>query len=188
MWNTEHAYPSELTQFLPNVCTEAPSGENAFCLQHCATAKSLGRPTKLAEFIKSCGADPLAYNLDGKSKVALVLKHMADAAQSSCEVEDTQNTAYLLRNRKIANETNFSAVKSTSSDCRKDLGDKAVHKLTRSHGVFAGISGGGIIREVSKKKWLNFCVFRTKSPSPSRFLSVIILKDKIYPHFYSWSN
>ena len=146
MFNTEHAYPSELTQFLPNVCTEAPKGENAFCTKHCATATKLGFPTKLSEFLSHCGANPKAYNIDGKGKVQSVLKQMADAAGKACAIADTQNTAYLLRNRAISNQSNFSADASTEKGCHKDLGEKAVHKLTRSHGVFAGISGGGIIR------------------------------------------
>ena len=147
LWNTAHAYPAELTEFLPNVCTEAPSGDNAFCINHCETAKKLGRPTKLSDFLSHCGADPNAYNLEGKGKVASVLKQMADLANDKCEVDDTQNTAYLLRNQEIANQTNFSSVRTNeTTDCKKDLGDKSVHKLTRSHGVFAGISGGGLIR------------------------------------------
>ena len=146
MYNTEHAYPSELTKFLPNVCTESPLGENAFCENHCATARKLGFPTKLSEFLAHCGADPKAYNAEGKGKVQTVLKQMSDAAGKSVSVADTQNTAYLLRNRTIANQTNFTADESTEKGCAKDLGEKAVHKLTRSHGVFAAISGGGIIR------------------------------------------
>ena len=146
MFNTQHAYPSELTQFLPNACTDAPMGENAFCTKHCATANKLGVPTKLSKFLAHCGANPNSYNMEGKGKVQTVLKRLADAAGKSCSIADTQNTAYLLRNRAIANQTNFSADDSTEKGCQKDLGEKAVHKLTRSHGVFAGISGGGIIR------------------------------------------
>ena len=170
-WNTQHAYPSDLTEFLPNVCTEAPHGDNAFCLQHCETAKKLGRPTKLNEFIANCGADPKEYNLEGKGKVAAVLKQMAEATKDEVKVGDTQNTAYLLRNRDIANKTNLSSEKTEEPDCNKDVGDKSTHKLTRSHGVFAGISGGGIIRnwaplyssegkaQVKKSKKLNLVFF-----------------------------
>ena len=94
MFNTEHAYPSELTKFLPNVCTEAPLGENAFCKNHCSVARRLGIPAKLSEFIAHCGANPKQYNAEGKSKIALVLKQMADAAGKACSIADTQNTAY----------------------------------------------------------------------------------------------
>ena len=146
MFNTEHAYPSELTKFLPNVCTEAPLGENAFCKNHCSVARRLGIPAKLSEFIAHCGANPKQYNAEGKSKIALLLKQMADAAGKACSIADTQNTAYLLRSRTIANKETLSAAETSEQGCHKDLGEKAVHKLTRSHGIFAGISGGGIIR------------------------------------------
>ena len=146
MFNTEHAYPTELTKFLPNVCTEPPKGENAFCKNHSATAAKLGIPAKLSDFLTYCGANPQSYNIEGKSKVASVLKKMADTAGKSCTIDDTQNTSYLLRNRTIANQTNLSADESIEPGCNKDLGEKSAHKLTRSHGIFAGIAGGGIIR------------------------------------------
>ena len=141
MFNTEHAYPSELTKFLPNVCTESPNGENAFCRNHCATADKLGLPKKLSEFLTYCGANPKQYNIEGKGKVQTVLKQMADAAGKACSFVDTQNTSYLLRNRTIANQQNFSAETSTEPGCHKDLGEKTVHKLTRSHISYLQING-----------------------------------------------
>ena len=49
MWNTQHLYPKEIQDYLPNACTEAPEYSKAFCAKHCKTAEVLG--TKLQKAI-----------------------------------------------------------------------------------------------------------------------------------------
>ena len=39
MWNTEHSYPTEITDYLPNACPNAPADAQAFCTEHCEIVK-----------------------------------------------------------------------------------------------------------------------------------------------------
>ena len=111
MWNTKNSYPTDLQEYLPNACTNSPDNGKAFCALHCSVAKELGRPTKLNDFLASCGANPNAFTKDGKSKVTEDLKQMANEAnKKQLNIEndcDTQGINYLLRNSEIAKKENF---------------------------------------------------------------------------------
>ena len=78
MLDCSSAYPEEITEFVPQVCPEEPESGSAFCTSHRKMAASLGRPTKLREFLVSCGSDPDHYNKEEKKKVGDVLKTMAE--------------------------------------------------------------------------------------------------------------
>ena len=119
-------------------------------MHFCIFATLFGKPSNLSEFIKHCGADPSALTKDGKRNMDKVLKEMANQANNLNKKEndsnDAQGTGYLLRDRKISNTVNLKANKTSEDDCRKDTGEKTVHKLSRSRGVLMTVSGGGIIR------------------------------------------
>ena len=148
MWNTSSAYPKDILEFVPSVCTEAPVPGKAFCELHSGKAEAQGRPSKLSEFISHCGADPDALTKEGKGKMKEVLKSMSENANEKEEIKDEQ-IGFLLRNRNLANKENFTTEKKTEDDCRKDLGEKTVHKLSKSRGGLFNVSGGGIIRSWS---------------------------------------
>jgi hypothetical protein len=55
MWKV----PIEVSGFgkinYPNICPLSPKRGHAFCDKHCENATSLGYPTMLREFLKTCG-------------------------------------------------------------------------------------------------------------------------------------
>ena len=148
MWDTSSAYPKDILDFVPSVCTEAPVSGKAFCYKHAKQAEDQGKPSNLSEFISTCGADPNALTKEGKGKMKEVLKKMAEKTGVKEEIKDEQ-IGYLLRNRDLANKENFTSEKTNEDDCRKDLGEKTVHKLSKSRGGLFSISGGGVIRSWS---------------------------------------
>lgn len=188
MWDTKHSYPADLQEYLPNACTNSPESGKAFCTLHCGVADQLGRPTKLNDFLASCGADPKAFTKEGKSQVTEVLQNMANEAQAknlkTNNDSDTQGINYLLRNSDIAKKENFVPEKNSEADCRKDTGEKVVHKLTRSRGVMVSVSGGGIIRN-----WAP--IFKSEGPTQTSLLMTNFLQNylgEIIPDPEDWNN
>ena len=190
MWNTEHSYPTEITDYLPNACPNAPADAQAFCTEHCEIVKKLNKPTKLTDFINVCGADPKAMTKEGQSKMRTVLASMAkDAAKlekgnhAKNGFSDAQGTSYLLRNKAIANQTNMKPDKN-EEDCRKDTGEKGIHKHSRSRGVFMSVSGGGIIRN-----WAP--LFKSEGAAQVGLLTTSFLHSYLkseIPNPVEWSN
>ena len=86
----------ELQNFIPNTCSNSPvpgfyclfielslhsftSKGHAFCDSHCKFVKSMGYPTELKPFLKSCGkstspVDPEQYTKDMMNNVNQVIK------------------------------------------------------------------------------------------------------------------
>ena len=110
--------------------------------------KQIGLEAERGRERAACGADPDALTKEGKGKMKEVLKSMSENANEKEEIKDEQ-IGFLLRNRNLANKENFTTEKKTEDDCRKDLGEKTVHKLSKSRGGLFNVSGGGIIRRVS---------------------------------------
>ena len=97
---------------------------------------------------------------------------------------DAQGTRYLLRDKKISNTTNFTRNKTSEEDCRKDTGDKTVHKLSRSRGVLMTVSGGGIIRS-----WND--LFKSEGPTQVALLMTSFLQKYLgenIPNPEDWIN
>ena len=129
MWESSTDYPTEITGFVPQVCPEQPEHRSAFCSLHGKAAKSLGKPFKLREFLKSCGTDPDNFTKEAKGKVKAVLKTMASRANVvQTKVGEEQGTEYLLRNRQLMNPANLITEETEDEPlCRKSLGD--CHRL-----------------------------------------------------------
>ena len=90
MWNTSSAYPKDILEFVPSVCTEAPVSGKAFCESHSIQAEAQGKPSKLNEFISHCGANPDALTKEGKGKMSEVLKTMSENSSEKDEIKDEQ--------------------------------------------------------------------------------------------------
>ena len=121
----------------------------AFCSFHCKAAEAQGRPSNLSEFISVCGANPEALTKEGKVKMNEVLQTMAKNSTVEETLSDDQQIGFLLKNPNLATKENFTATEKTGEDCRKDLGEKTVHKLSKTRGGLFSISGGGVIRSWS---------------------------------------
>ena len=185
MWDNRSSYPTDLVDYIPNVCPEPPQDQKAFCVQHSIVVEELGRPSNLNDFITHCGVDPDALTKDGKGKMAAILDLMAKQAKDSPCVSnmcDIQGTGYLLRNRNIANKDNLTASKKDIEDCRKDTGEKFIQKRTRSRGIFCSVSGGGIIRS-----WAP--LYKSEGPTQVALIMTTFLQTylgKVIPNIEDW--
>jgi hypothetical protein len=142
MWEPTFDYPEQdISDYIPNVCTEYPASGSAFCDHHAKIVENQGYPSDLRKFLEKCGATPSAYSKEGKSKVTKVLQSLSKHDPQTSTVGDAQGVTHFLRNKKIANKENF---KSSDSECRKDIGENTrLHR--RSRGVECIVSGGGIV-------------------------------------------
>ena len=148
MWDNRESYPDDILDYVPSVCPESPEYGHAFCNKHVKAANALRVPTHLNSFISFCGANPDSLNKEGRTKMSVVLETMARMSKLKDESAlDSQGCGYLLRNRNIVTKEILKDTKAGSNNCRKDLGEKCTHKLSRSRGVFCAVSGGGIIRK-----------------------------------------
>ena len=132
----------------PNVCPEEPENLRAFCREHSKIVENHGYPSDLRKFLEKCGANPNAYSKEGKHKVKEVLLKISrddTDGNKTDTVEETQGVKYLLRNRKITNTENFSAIEGTTEGCRKDIGE-APRLHRRSRGVECVVGGGGVVQ------------------------------------------
>ena len=127
MWDNSAAYPSDILDFVPSVCQEAPLHGKAFCGLHCKAAEAQGKPSDLSAFISECGANPDSLTKDGKSKMKDVLKAMSEKATGNETISDDQQVGFLITNKNLATKQNFTATQQVGDDCRKDVGEKTVH-------------------------------------------------------------
>ena len=106
----------------------------------------------MRDFLKSCGADPDAYSIEGKRKVKEVLASMPKEKDSTRgkTFADVQGVGYLLRSKEICNKENFEVEEYSDPDqpaCRKDIGE-VMTLQRRSRGFEAFVTGGGIIKKI----------------------------------------
>ena len=151
---------------------KVPEHRSAFCSVHAKVAKNLGKPTKLREFLKSCGTDPDNYTKEGKGKVKAVLKVMADQTNvDQTKVGEEQGTEYLLRNRQLMNPSNLITEETEEEPpCRESLGD--CHRLQGyNRGVLAACSGGGHI-------WSFDTLYKSEGPTQVSLLFLKYLQKK----------
>ena len=151
-----------LEKYVPNVCPKKPVFSKAFCSEHCAVVERLGYPSDLREFLISCGTknnpvDPNKYSKPMKHLVEWTLSRISQRVEPTNETStDAQGTTYLLRNRNIANEANFTLL-GDGEDCNKDTGE--IQRLQRfSKGIIMFVTGGGIIRS-----WAP--IYKSESPT-----------------------
>ena len=168
MWDTSAAYPTDILEFVPNCCQEAPLYGKAFCETHCNAAAAQGITSNLNEFISVCGANPEALTKDGKGKMKDVLKTMAQNSTFQETISDDQQIGFLLKNPNLATKENFSSTEKAGEDCRKDVGEKTVHKLSKSRGGLFSISGGGVIRSWST-------LYKSEGPTQVALLMISFL-------------
>ena len=149
MFENSHAAPKEIREFYPQDCTNSPSYGKAFCEEHCLLLESLNIPTNLREFISYCKADSNAYNKEEKLKVKNTLTELSKSIKrkhvKGTSPAEAQGLTMLLRNKELIRKENFQMIETEEEDCRKNIGEPT--KLRpRSRGIFAIVSGGGIIR------------------------------------------
>ena len=126
MANIRGSVSDDLQEYIPNVCTNSPANGLAFCKQHSEIISSLGYPTGLREFLKSCASsdgeqiNPDNYTKNMQQKVDSVLTKICNEIPASTVFKsctDAQGaphltfhrncsfaiagTGYLLRDRKI---------------------------------------------------------------------------------------
>ena len=171
MWNCSSSYPIEITEFVPQVCPQEPEYGSAFCTVHRKIVASLGRPTALREFLKSCGSNPEKYNKEELSKVSSVLKSMSENTQTQNKTcGEEQGTEYLLRNKKLVHNKNLQTL-GEEEDCRKDVGE-TVRLRRYSRGILAACSGGGHI-------WSFDSLYKSEGPTQVALLMIRYLQKRL---------
>ena len=89
MANVKGGTPEDLSEHIPNVCTNSPAPGLAFCREHGSEISKLGYPTGLWEFLKSCSVkgedtiDPDNYSKSMQQKVDSVLKDICNKITAS---------------------------------------------------------------------------------------------------------
>lgn len=173
MWDNSTDYPTEITDFVPQVCPEQPEFRSAFCLPHGKAAKSLQRPVKLRDFIKSCGSDPEKYSKEGKGNVQKVLKTMAHKIKVEQQtVAEEQGTQELMKNKRLVTAKNVKMdIEEEKNPCREKLGE-CIRLQGYSRGVFAACSGGGHI-------WSFDILYKSEGPTQVALLMLKYLQKKL---------
>ena len=107
MANVKGGVSEDLSNYIPNVCTNSPAFGQAFCKEHTKIISSLGYPTELRKFLKSCAADgeeidPDNYTKSMQQKVDAVLikicnKIPASSKFKSC-IDAQGSTNFNLKN------------------------------------------------------------------------------------------
>ena len=174
MWESSTEYPAEITSYVPQVCPEPPEYGSGFCSVHSKEVKNLGKPTKLKEFLKSCGTDPENYSKEAKGKVKDVLEAMANKSKAKqTKVGEEQGTEYLLRNKKLMNPKNLVSTESEEEPlCRKNL-KECVRLRGYSRGILAACSGGGHI-------WSFDSLYKSEGPTQVSLLMLKYLQKKLH--------
>ena len=114
----ESGLTEDFDSFIPAVCTESPATGKAFCSEHSELVESVGHPSNLRAFLKSCSTptcevDPSTYNKTQATAVKEKLKEIArkiediDLPPSASSVGEAQGTTYYLRDRTLMNLDNF---------------------------------------------------------------------------------
>ena len=159
----EEKYPLQnIQEYFPLVCTEEPVAGSAFCFNHSQLVKEFGHPTKLKEFISSCGADPANYTKVEREKVKAVFKSLLSRTRgigNSTETAETaQGTDFLLNNAEVTSLPNLQ----DEEQCAKDTGHTVrLHNWTR--GIFQVVGPGGIILY-----WMN--LYSSEGPHQSAYI------------------
>ena len=98
MMDVSGGLAEDLSDFIPNTCTESPQYGKAFCSDHCKSVEKLGYPTGLREFIKSCGQDimPENFNKDMQSKVNQRIKDIAKRLEVPFRSQSSTDTQGLI--------------------------------------------------------------------------------------------
>ena len=97
----------------------------AFCKAHCVKVDELGYPTKLREFLTSCGKEvtPDSYTKNMKKLVDEKIKKISqqiDAKSFNVKSStDVQGTTYLLRKRAFKQVENFELEEDEEENCNK---------------------------------------------------------------------
>ena len=78
LWLTE-----DLQSYIPMVCTNSPLSGQAFCKEHCQKVSSLGYPTDLKDFLKSCSSErqivnPREYSKPMRQRVDEVIHEISE--------------------------------------------------------------------------------------------------------------
>lgn len=87
MANVEGGVTEDLSDFIPNVCTNSPEHGLAFCREHSEIISGLGYPVELRPFLKSCAnndeIDPDNFTKEMQKRVDMTLKEIALKIPSS---------------------------------------------------------------------------------------------------------
>ena len=189
MADVQGGVSEDLHQYIPNVCTESPAFGQAFCQRHCNIIGSMGYPTELREFLKSCSGDgheevnPDNFTKIMQDRVARVLKKISTDIPDSTKFKssvDAQGTGYLLRDRNIITKATVQMT-GDGEDCNKDTGTKV--RLRRwSRGVFAIVRGGGHIEYFSP-------LYKSESPTQVATITLKFLLEALkHIEVESWSK
>ena len=149
-WIPQDKYDGKtITESYPNVCAEEPEYGKLFCPTHARLVESMDFPSEANGFIQKCKVDPGNYTKDGKQKVKKVLEFLSEkASQGTPDLktstpEETQGTAYLLRNRQIANNENSEMAEDYVKEnfIKKDIGELRKRIFAWSRGVMLIVGG-----------------------------------------------
>ena len=81
MAHVEDGVAEDLSDFIPNVCTNSPEYGLAFCREHSEIISDLGYPVELRPFLKSCAnkdeIDPDNFTKDMQKRVDETLKEIS---------------------------------------------------------------------------------------------------------------
>lgn len=191
MWDCSSAYPSAITEYVPQCCPNEPENGKAFCDSHSQVVEKLGKPSGLRPFLESCGVKGENINKEEKKGVDCILKEMAAKSlvkePGGRTAGEEQGTERLLR--KCSKDVkNFEVVKNNEEECRKDVGENV--RLRRySRGYLAACSGGGHI-------WSFDPLFKSEGPVQVSLLMLKYLMKRLAKtdqaewngHFLNYDN
>ena len=83
MCNVRGGLTEDLQSYIPMVCTNSPLPGQAFCKEHCQKVSSLGYPTDLKDFLKSCSSErqivnPREYSKPMRQRVDEVIHEISE--------------------------------------------------------------------------------------------------------------
>lgn len=174
MYDATTKYPESIADVLPQSCTEEPSTrDSAFCSKHEEIVRGQGWPTKLREFLKSCGTDPDQQSREGRKKVSEVLKNIAvkSTEGGASQVGEEQGIADLFNNDDLMVGQKLKPKDTNRVPCTKDLG-ATVRMRRYNRGLLSACSPGG-------HTWQFDPMWKSENPTQSLFLILKYLRKRL---------
>ena len=151
MCNVRGGLTEDLQSYIPMVCTNSPLPGQAFCKEHCQKVSSLGYPTDLKDFLKSCSSErqivnPREYSKPMRQRVDEVIHEISEKIEGTVAnvktASEAQGFSYLLRDIAFRRQQNFILAEDNTNECNKHV-QCSVMKLRRwSRGILAIERGG----------------------------------------------
>ena len=178
MCNVRGGLTEDLQSYIPMISTNSPLSGQAFCKEHCQKVSSLGYPTDLKDFLKSCSSErqivnPREYSKPMRQRVDEVIHEISEKIEGTVAnvktASEAQGFSYLLRDTAFRRQQNFILAGDNTNECNKDTG--SVMKVRRwSRGILAIVRGGGHIEYFAP-------LFNSESPTQVAMIFVAFLCD-----------